>query len=171
MAEQTAERQGRIDYLIDQMFDVLPAATTAEIAEKLSRKTRSTVTTGMVSALLSHLRRNAESYGWTVPHVKRGVNADGGKRYFAALIEPDGSLYLDETPESRVFLKDGLVSTVGHAGTMLRNEAAALIAGSKMTRSRNLRAKIAEWSEDIAYIGRRAARILVELREDESIAA
>jgi len=167
---ERSEEQGRIDYLIDQMFDVLPCATRAEIAEKLSRRTRTTVTEGTVGVLLTILRSNAEAYGWTVPHVKRSTNNEGDKRFFAALVEPEGEMYLDETPEARAFMKDGAKSTISHATTSLRNEQMALLICVGLTRSRNRKALLQEWAEDMAYMARKGRRLLEALQDDETVA-
>ena len=162
------ERQTRRDYLIEQLFDVLPSTTIAAIADKLSRKTRSTVTPAVVGPLITYLRSHASEYGWTIPHVKRGLNDVNGKRFFAALVNADGTYTLDETPQTAGFVKDGAISTVSHATTSLENEQAALRICADLTRSRNRRAELQDWADDMAYLARKGKRLLEHLVDDQA---
>ena len=80
----------KIDLLIDIIFSVLPATTQEEILEKVTKRWRGApLDLGDIANALSHLRRNAIKYGWTVPYVG-GSPTDKG-RYFIAEVNPDGS--------------------------------------------------------------------------------
>jgi hypothetical protein len=155
-----------MDYLIEQMFTALPCTSLAEIAEKLSRLTRSKVSAGNVGVLLTHLRKHRDEYQWTVPHAKRGPNADGGDRFHAVLVSDDGSLELNK--ETLQPIEDGMRGTVSHAATSLDNEVAALTAYAPHITSRNKRAALREVIDDMSYTARKCMKLLEAIDESRN---
>jgi len=153
----------RIDYLIDQLFMVLPCKTYAEISDKLTRRTGTQVTRGSVGMLLSHLRGRMDEYQWTVPHVKRGLNVSRFPRFFAVLVNNDGTM--DLGPEHIGIVEEGMTSTLGHAATMMKNEADVLMAFKQYITSRNKRNEWQEVIDDMNYVARKCVRIAAKVRD------
>jgi|SRR5215471_2005063 len=151
-----AEYQGRIDTLIDKMFDQLPARSLAEIAEALD------ISVGYVGMLLTILRKNSKHYGWTVPDAQCGINSDQSYRFHAVLVDRDGRWEIDEDTHEHARL--GAVSTVSHIITRQRNECAAFEALKQYTRSRNLRAEYDDLIADFGYLSRKMTKVLDSLR-------
>lgn len=147
---------GRIDALIDKMFDLLPAKSLAEIAEGLG------ISIAYVNTLLAILRKNPEYYGWTVPHVQRGINVNQDDRFHAVMVQRDGTWEIDEDAHADARL--GAVSTVSSIITQQTNERAAFGALMQHTRSRNLRAEYADLMEDFGYMSRKLTKVLDTLR-------
>src|SRR6476619_6576413 len=139
MARPKPGNTSKKDKIIEVMFDALPATTMEEIVEKIRRKMPE-IEDWDVPRALSHLRKNTEKYGWTIPHV--GGNATKENRYFALLVERDGSYYFDKSPESMAHLHDGSRSIVSRIATESGNQASMLLIAAKHTRKRNRRFEI-----------------------------
>ena len=111
MPDDTEENKR--DRVIAAIYEVLPATTCDEIATKVSRKLRETVTRGEIYNDIYHLRRNSKEYTWSIPHVRRGIAREQDEhRYFAVPVDRDGIYVLDETPEARDHLQNGSVGTM-----------------------------------------------------------
>ena len=152
--------------MIESLWRALPARTLEEIADKMNtQRDVSGVTRGDVAAYLGHLRRRVDQYGWTVPHVKRGTNVDGGKRFLRMLVDPDGTRLLDEG-NNTIHLLDGAAATISQIATLASNESAALKVAIEHTRSINLRRRLREFVGDFAYM-KNKAELLGEAIEEE----
>jgi hypothetical protein len=152
------KREGRIDFLIAQLHMILPAKSLKEIQEGYTRKGIA-VSIPMIGQLLTHLRRYAAIYNWTVPHVKRGrVRPEGC--YFAVHKEKDGFFTTDA--EKRAFTQDGLRGLVRTIATSSKSEAAALEMYAQYER-RPQREAITELVVDCQYIARKARGVLRQM--------
>src|SRR6478609_10543975 len=110
------------DKIIERMFDALPATTMDEIAQRVRPKMSGyRIPTSYFHRALAHLRKNPEKYGWTVPHV--GGDSTQENRYFAMLVERDGSYHFDQSPSSMAHLHDGSKSIVSRIATESANQA------------------------------------------------
>jgi len=162
MPDDTEENKR--DRVIAAIYEVLPATTCDEIATKVSRKLRETVTRGEIYNDIYHLRRNSKEYTWSIPHVRRGIAREQDEhRYFAVPVDRDGIYVLDETPEARDHLQNGSVGTMKQTASMMLNQTNALKIAATHTRSVNARAKINDLADDFAYIARKAAAVVHEL--------
>lgn len=141
------------DQIIEVMFDVLPATTANEITKKMQRKLPWT-TEAHVEKALRHLRKNTEKYGWTVPHV--GGDSTKKDRYFALLVERDGSYHFDDSPESRSHLRDGSKSMVMRIATESNNQATMLLIAAKHERKPTRRLELRNLGLDCEYVARKA---------------
>ena len=159
------------DRIIEQMFDVLPCATREEIAEKLTKAMRREIDCVQVAGALVHLRRERAAYGWTVPHVKRGINADGEDRFFAVLVDEHGDYESYDDGVKLYHMQQGFHATAQHSATMCDNAAAAWLAIAGNVRSRNKRRKLQQHAEDMAYIARKTATLAAEFEEGDEAAA
>lgn len=87
---------------------------------------------------------NAEEYGWTVPHVRRGPPREGQEYRFQAVgLQGD---VLDA--EAIKLVREGALSTVRAIATNSRNEAYALRLAGPMVDDRHFRT----WARDTAVI-------------------
>lgn len=154
----------RIDQLIKELWYCLPAATCVEIAKKLSLRMSERISVAEVNGALAHLRRHSDHYEWTVPHVSRGINADGEKRFIRVLTDRDGSFIVEG--DTYAFVRNGAIATTAHITTMATNETAALLACSEHVRSTTVRRRLREVADDLGYVSRKAAALLTELREE-----
>jgi len=152
-----------MDKVIEAIFDALPASTCDEIASKISKGKRFTVSTGTVNNALAHLRANCAEYGWTVPHVKRGIATNEG-RFIALLVDRDGHYELDQNADALAHITDGAANTIQQTATMMQNECAALRIAATHTRSTNSRARLNDLADDFNYIARKAAAVIRELK-------
>jgi hypothetical protein len=158
------EDEVRIDRIIDVIHDVLPCTSYAEIALKVSRKMRESISVGTINNAIAHLRRNSAGYGWTIPHVRRGTATEEGEnRYFALPVDRDGVYILDDTTENRMHLNAGSASTMAHTATMMLNQTNALKIAATHTRSANLKAKLLDLADDYGYIARKAAAVVRQM--------
>lgn len=100
---------------LETLFDVLPCATHAEIAE------RTGWTTGKVARILGRIRNPEVSaeWGWTVPHAPRGT---GEHLYQVVLLDEPQNFTSDEV----IAFKEGAHSTLSVIATQGENEAHAL---------------------------------------------
>jgi len=151
----------RMDQLIEDIFDALPASSYEDIASRVSGRKRFTTSVAMVNNALAHLRANAAAYGWTVPHVIRGASEDN--RYIALLVDRDGHYELDQNSEARGHITNGAAGTLQQVATMMENERFAIRVAATHTRSINARAKLNDLADDFAYIARKAAAAVREL--------
>jgi hypothetical protein len=151
---------GRIDALIDKMFDYLNgnegAESIAEIAEELG------ISYGYATVVMTILRKNSEYYEWTIPHAKRGPTIPGEKRFHAVLVSRDGTWEIDENAHADARL--GAVSTISTIITQQTNERAAFEALKQHTRSLNLRSEYDDLIADFGYLSRKMTRVLDRLR-------
>lgn len=147
----------RTDALLDKLYEILPAPNQRSLAAALG------VSVGYISVLLSHLRRHANRYGWTVPHVRRGPNTDDSQRFFAVREDRGEGYILDDTHENRLYLRQGALSTVKHISSSMSNEAAALDLAAIHTRSRNLRLELEDLAELSRFLQKRADRLAERL--------
>lgn len=158
------EEATRLDRIIDVIHDVLPCTSYAEIAMKVSRKMRETISAGIINNAIARLRRNSAGYGWTIPHVRRGTASEEGEnRYFALPVDRDGVYILDASPENRAHLDGGSAATMSHVATMMLNQTNALMIAATHTRSVNLKAKLNDLADDYRYIARKAAAVVREM--------
>jgi len=117
----------KIDLLIDTIFSVLPATTQEEILRKVTKRWKGKpLTLEDISGALSHLRRNAVKYAWTVPYVTPGAptEEDTG-RYFIAEVNPDGSRKKC-SPRNQRHLVRGASRVIKTVSRLNNNEAVAI---------------------------------------------
>src|SRR5262245_21179629 len=108
---------GRMDTLIDKMYDVLnakPARSRYEIANKLD------ISEGYVSTLMTIVRKNSDYYTWTIPHAQRGINGNQDNRFHIVHCNRDGVWEIDEDAHADARL--GAVSTITSIITQQNNE-------------------------------------------------
>jgi hypothetical protein len=155
----------RRDQLIEGIYDTLPATTYSEITDKLNKKGFKT-NRGQVNNAIAHLRINSASYGWTIPHVKRGgpdQNTDED-RYIALLVDRDGHYELDQNKEAILHITNGIVGDLQQTATMMQNEVAAIRIAATHTRSINKRSSLNDLADDFSYIARKAAAVVRDLK-------
>src|SRR5215469_16806078 len=105
----------QMEYWADQLFFVLPFATLSEGCRLLAARTHRGISEAYLAAVLTWVRAHRLELGWTVPHVARGINPTGGKRFFAVLIRDDGSVELPANHHRH--LRAGMTSTLKHASS------------------------------------------------------
>lgn len=164
MAKPKKGQMSKKDKIIELMFNVLPATTTDEITAGIRRKMPE-VNKRSVEVALAHLRRNSEKYGWTVPHV--GGDSTQTDRYFALLVERDGSYYFDESPKSLGNLHDGSKAIVNRIATESGNQAVMLRIAATETRKRNKKADLLDLALDVEYVARKAKALARNIAEDD----
>lgn len=137
----------RRDTLIAAIHAALPASSYYEIAQKTGHILQARINSGMIGYALAQLRKSPATYGWTVPHVKRGAAAwsDSG-RYFS--IQAGQHL----KPENVMHLDNGLLGTLQQTATMMANQSAAIQFTAAVTGSPRLH----ELAADFDYIARKA---------------
>jgi hypothetical protein len=150
------ERRSRMDLIIDMLFAALPAKTLEEIQDKFKAKGVN-VTISTLEQALFRLRRHAEQYGWSVPHVVRGPNSD--KRcYFAVLRDKKGDFHL--ISEHRAYSRHGFRGTVSHIANMGKNETVALRMLAQFDKSKVRREGAESLILDLEYVARKAKALL-----------
>lgn len=95
---------------IDTIFDVLPAQSHEQIAERMSKKLKYTIPSWRVADLLLHLRNNSHRHGWTVPHGSRGKGKGERDKFYAVMFDNNDDPYFD--PEASLSVKEGALSTL-----------------------------------------------------------
>jgi hypothetical protein len=146
------------DKLIDDIFmRGLPADTYDEIATRVGSNV------GLVNNALSAVRADPKKYGWTVPHVKRGLpGADDAMRLYPVLVSPDGKHDFDYAT-SGVHLMAGLQCTVMSTSTQARNEMQALNMTTEYITEPVLLRRIFRLSNALAMVEKEAQELLSEL--------
>jgi hypothetical protein len=145
------------DKIIEHMFNVLPATTVGEITERLQRKIPA-VKHRRVEDAIRHLRKNVEKYGYTIPHV--GGNYNRTDRYFALLVERDGSYYFDDNPGSLDNLDDGSKAIISRIATESSNQATVARVAAGHTKKRNKRNALLDLAADVEYVARKAKALI-----------
>lgn len=164
MAKPQPGKTSKKDKIISLMFNVLPATTMDEILARIQRKMPDACKPDVWTAL-GHLRKNSEKYGWTVPHV--GGDSAKKDRYFALLVEKDGSYYFDKNPESVGNMQDGQKSIVNRIATESGNQAVMCRVAATHTRKRNRRFEWNALAMDIDYVARKAKALARNIAGDE----
>jgi hypothetical protein len=152
------------DKVIELMFDALPATTMREIAAKIRRRMPEAHDRSVHQAL-EHLRKNTEKYGWTVPHV--GGDSTKKDRYFALLVERDGTYHFDDSPESRGHLRDGSKSMVMRIATESNNQSTMLLIAAKHERKQTRRLELRNLGLDCEYVARKALALAQSMGGDD----
>jgi hypothetical protein len=121
-----------------------PASSYAEIALRMSAALGRHVSWHMVNNVIYHVRKHADQYGWSVPHVKCGRGDKVERQYFTILADPEQNS-LRRIPEHRLRIRDGGTSRLNAISTMAENltkvlEMAAEIDGNTASQKRRFRA-------------------------------
>jgi hypothetical protein len=146
----------KIDVLLDQIYQVLPAQTRQEICEKFEQEWGFPLPLGTLDSAMCHLRKNPGPYGWTMPHARRGRPIPGEEgRFFAVLVDKGGA-YL--TADNRSDQIRGLLSTAQQTITQMGNCASALEAAALHVRSQVAADMAKDLAADFRDLRRRAAR-------------
>lgn len=159
------------DELIDHIYHVLVSNDGArhvkEIVELLHNERKVSVTENMVDSAFAHLRKMAEKdpdhFGWTSPHVQRGPNSVGDKRYFVALIDSNGDHFVDGDHRYDS-VESGAINTVKEAASKLDHLARALNIVSEQYAKQPAAKKMYQF---VATIVSNAAKLLRNLMETE----
>ena len=106
---------------IDALWGALPAASGKEIARRLTDQLGKLVSVHEALKLVSELRKNASTYGWTVPKVSHKGTGD---IFVRVPLTPDGEFKMSEDIRHNVRL--GAVASLLHIAQRVVNEAVAL---------------------------------------------
>jgi hypothetical protein len=142
-----------------ELRKVLPAPTVAEIADRLSARLGWTVMVPTAAMLIYHVRRNNERLGWTIPHVKRGINETGADRFFAVLNARDGTVI---DPDQRLAHDQGAHATFQSHATQCEHMEASLLATANHSPGRN----DPRWLRSVAMEARHFAEKLHEIADN-----
>ena len=164
----------KIDKIIDKMWVALrrPANTVEEIADRVSSSMGEEISVAYINTALAILRKDAwkdQAYGWTVPHVKRGVaipgdSVDGGDdgRFMRCLIDTDGTYIFDDASVVMNFDR-GALNTVKQIVCLSRNAVSMIKARAAHTRSTKLKTKLMDTARDYEYAARKAEQVMEDL--------
>jgi hypothetical protein len=144
----------------EALFQCLPADTADDIRKRMNKELGVRWTTnGMVSQIISYVRKHYQEIGFTVPHVKRGKpDPDEQGRFFAVLVEKDGSFYFDD--EHRGHLHNGTRSSIANLARQTTNLRAIVATCKQYERSKARRDYLDELEENFEFVAKRSARIL-----------
>lgn len=162
------EEDTRRDKIIDAIFFAQPATTWEEIAASINSSTDLNVTRKSVELSVLHLRKHCRHYGWTIPHLKRGIpSRKDGSRIFAVLVDGDGHYCFDADPSLWGHVRRGRISTLRTAYSLLVNVSNVLQSIVKHTRKRSTKALLLEVSETIEFLARRCIKLAERDEVDE----
>jgi hypothetical protein len=154
------KRHKQIDDIIDQIFQVLagqPARSVAEIHQRLLKQGLR-LSEEKLRGVISHLRKHADFYQWTIPHVRGGRPTDTD-RYHVILVTKDQDFYTD--PAFKGHLLGGTSSIVKRVASESKNQSMMLRAAAQANHiSKNLRAELNEMAEELDSTSRKAKRVL-----------
>ena len=150
--------RSRMEYLVGQLLDTLPASSVKDIHQKYIANGIK-VSLPMVYLVLVEVRRYAQYYGWTVPHVKRGAVRPEGC-YFAVSVKRDNSFNFSE--KERVHSRAGFLGTIESIASMAKSEAFALRTLAQYE-TRRRRERGLELVEDCEFIAKKARALLREI--------
>lgn len=161
----------RMDRAIDGLFQILPATTHEDIAERLGKYLRRHVKVSEVGRILLHLRNHCDEYGWTVPHAKRGKHAftEEGFRFFHVLVERGRDAAFDDDHEGQ--LMGGLKSTTQHAASSIEHESDAIMLASAYCKNPLLRRLLKSIGRRSKQIGEDLREVVDMMRDDDSATA
>lgn len=152
----------RYDQVIEHLFQVLPASSVNEIIERLNKRGLN-VTEGTMRGALKHLRKNADVYQWTVPHVNTSRISE--MKYFAILLEKDKTFHSD--PGCRRSLTEGTKTIVSRIATESKNQSVMLQAAAQATYlSRPIREELTEMADECTSLHKKARRVLRYLKSN-----
>lgn len=146
----------KIDKYVEALFQVLPASSYEDIRLKMQKELGKRFAPGQIGAVIAYLRKHVDEYGFTVPHVG-SHSVDGEQRYFAVLVEKDGSFYFD--PAHRKYLSDGQSCTIKTIATQAANMVVMLDVSMQCERSRARREHMEDLHENLSYVAKRTKRI------------
>jgi hypothetical protein len=135
------------DLLLDDIFQVLPCDSIADIAKKTKASKDN------VRKAIAYLRKHPYEYGWTIPHVSnKRVEDDPTQKgkYFYVILEKDGSTLIDA--DKRLHYTRGAHTSLSCIATMLANEAQALLSCSKNERSPAKRYMLESIVKDMLFL-------------------
>jgi hypothetical protein len=139
------------DSLIEDIYQVLPADSVADIAKKTHASPKD------VELAIKHLRKYCKNYGWTIPHVSsNNVKYDPSQKgkYFAVILEKDSSSTIDNT--KRLHYTRGSYASLVRASSQLTNLANALLAVAKNERAPNKRYMLESIVKDLTFVKEKA---------------
>lgn len=148
--------QRKMDVLLRGIYAVLPCSSLEEIQAKLKARGLDVSMTTIEQGLF-HLRKYANIYGWSVPHVKRGNNSEG-RQYFAVLRDKEKGFVLPK--EYETYSRKGFNGSISHIANMGRSESVALRMMLQSIKSRAAREVAEELIIDLEYISKKAKALL-----------
>jgi hypothetical protein len=161
----------KTDQLINLMYEALQdgsCKTYSDLTSKINEKLDGSgvyLNIGRVATAMAHLRKNCGQYGWTIPHIKRGVpNVGEEERIFYTLVDKGGNFWVSEG--DRENLNRGMNSTVQQVVTEVINSAKALDGISLHVRSRLYAERMKDWADDLRYIARKGKALLRLVQAD-----
>jgi hypothetical protein len=150
------ERRTKMDILLSGIYAVLPANSLTEVQGKLKARGVD-VSIPAIEQALFYLRRHANQYGWSVPHVKRGPRSD--KRcYFAVLRDKDRRFTLPL--EYQAYSSHGFSGTVSQIANLGKHETTALRMMIQFEKRKPIRDASEELIVDLEYISKKAKALL-----------
>jgi hypothetical protein len=135
------------DLLLDDIFQVLPCDSIADIAKKTKASKDN------VRKAIAYLRKHSYEFGWTIPHVSStSVEHDPSQKgkYFYVILEKDGSVPIDAN--KRLHYTRGAYRSLVTIATMLANESQALLSCAKNERSSAKRYMLESMVKDMHFM-------------------
>lgn len=163
--------QTRIDILINALFYALaePCSRKSDIAKKMGQQLGERIATRDVSWALGHLRRNADEYQWTVPHVSRSPNAED-RRYIRILVDRDGEIFAEDDTDL-AFIMNGLRETIATCSKMQANETSAIDMLAPYVQSVSLRRRIRAYATKLNYLSEEGRELMEAVVNLQMVAA
>ena len=162
----------KMDKAVEALFQCLPASSYDEIRRKMQRETGWRINVGFVRQVLSHVRHNVPTYGFTIPYVMSGggkgrtkaeKQQDTEDRYFAILVQRDGTFHMD--PQHRRFFSDGIGNKIMGVGTVVMSASLMIEVSLQYERSAIQRDFWEDQLETLNYVGKRIARMNKAIKE------
>lgn len=152
-----APKQKAIDQLVDAIFMALPADSIPQIQQRLA-KSGLTVAQSSLRSAIAYLRKHADYYQWTIPHVITSSGLHENK-YFALLLEKDKTFHSDLS--SQEHLRNGCKSTVKRIATQSKIQAVSLRAATAASyMSKKNRDELNELADECEGVSKKANRTL-----------
>ena len=162
---QFERREKRLrEIRLDALFQCVPAPSHEIIAQRMSKELKQTFPISHVSPLLNHLRKNKETYEWTIPHAARGP-AGGENRFFAVLVTKGRAPQFDANAQEQLQL--GSISTIATIYTSLTNQSSALESAQQYVPQASRR-KLAALRRRLTFVAEEMGDLVEELRANGS---
>lgn len=151
--------------IIDAIFQALPCDTALQITQKINQAGIAVRHSSVLSEI-AYLRKHSHIFGWTIPHVKRGICDDNTRHGFFAVLIEKGQYTLNATDKRK--LEAGVISTIKLFITQAMNNAAAMEIAAGNSTSRNYTTQLKEWAADWKYLGRQGRKLLRTVQAEGS---
>jgi hypothetical protein len=150
---------------MDRLWDVLPATTYQEIADKMLMRVE------QVGGMLTYLRNHTTTFYWTVPHVRRGrVGNRYGleeNRFVKVLLQKGNGIIDTSDPARNRHIRAGANSSLQQVHTTLVNELGALQAYAReLMLPSSLGKKFVKFSTNAQELAQEAFELIETLRRN-----